>query len=261
MHALAPGDATPPASAPVPANPPPLEAGQVHLWRLALDRDGPDALEPFLAAEDLERAGRFAFEADRKRFLRARSGLRRLLGAYLGLAPRRIAFALGPQGKPELDPPRGIGFSLSHSGDLALVAVSRQRGIGIDVEQLASRANARELAGQVLAESERRAIEGLPEGDYQRAFLTAWTRKEACLKALGVGLTMEPAHLAVGTQAERASLTLGEGAQAASVDVESLDVGGACVAALAVVGGWREVQLRDAPWAPPAFPGPAEPIR
>lgn len=170
------------------------------LWYAPLgDEPAPAQLE-CLSDDERERAGRFLLERDRRRYLAAHVALRTVLAAQLGSDPARLVFERGPFGKPRLRGPR-LRFSLSHSEDLAVIAVDREAEVGVDVEMLRDVDPA--LAEQVCTATERRQIEADP-AHRARAFLTCWTRKEACLKALGWGLNAEPAMIAVGATADAA---------------------------------------------------------
>jgi 4'-phosphopantetheinyl transferase len=134
-----------------------------------------------LARGERERAARFRFERDRRRFIAARARLRELLGARLGAAPEAIELACGESGKPVLAgrfAASGLQFSVSHSEDLALYAFA-SAPVGIDVEARRPLAEARAIAERFFAPRERRLD-----------FFYAWTRKEAFVKALGGGLAL-----------------------------------------------------------------------
>jgi 4'-phosphopantetheinyl transferase len=151
-----------------------------------------DALLTCLSAEERERASRFQVAAARRRFVIGRTLLRRELGAAVGADPTALAFSTGNRGKPLLatpgldDPPR---FNLSHSGDL-VAAVFADVEVGVDVEELRSVPTAERLARRFYSPAECAALHGLDGGVRDRAFLRIWTRKEAYLKATGLGVGM-----------------------------------------------------------------------
>lgn len=166
---------------------PTLWADQVWVWRLGLRETG-DLGRAWgcLSLAERERADRYRHEGDRQRFVLTRGWLRRLAGAYLGLAPNSLQFELGPHGKPFL-PGYPLRFNLSHSGDWALLAFSRDRPLGIDLEVHRAVPMLR-LARRFFQESEWERLQQL-SGDYQRQiFFDYWTAKEAYLKATGEGL-------------------------------------------------------------------------
>jgi 4'-phosphopantetheinyl transferase len=116
--------------------------------------------------------------------------LRRALSRYLGLPAAEIRLASGEHGKPRLaDPESGLRFNLSHSGSLALVAVAWGREVGVDLERLKPERDLVALADRALEPEEAEAVRAATEDDRTRVFYELWTRHEARLKCLGVGLT------------------------------------------------------------------------
>jgi len=172
---------------------PSLEGGDVHVWSVELDR-GDGAVTPLLAClapDERERAARFYFESDRRRFTVARATLRAILGRYLAREPETLAFAYGPHGKPTLAAGCGDGalrFNLSHSHGVALIGITRQRDIGVDVERIRCIPDLEALAERCFAAGETAALRRLTTAQRAEAFFRCWTRKEAYLKALGDGL-------------------------------------------------------------------------
>jgi 4'-phosphopantetheinyl transferase len=165
-----------------------LRPGETHVWRLAVDV--PEAqrrqLASSLSADERDRAARFGPPAVRRRFVVARATLRAILSRYVDRDPRELRFADGGHGKPVL---AGAGphFNVSHSGALVLYAVSG-RAVGVDVERVRTEFDWRGAAAQFLSPCEGAALRALgPEGG-RAGFFTCWTRKEAYLKARGVGL-------------------------------------------------------------------------
>lgn len=114
-----------------------------------------------------------------------------VLARYLGLRPSSVMLRRSRTGKPELEG-SPFDFSLAHSGDVALVAVARGREVGVDVELLRAGTESWSLSSHALTHSERARLQGLPMAQRSGAFLSMWTRKEALLKAVGVGLASDP---------------------------------------------------------------------
>ena len=167
--------------------------GEVDVWRVGLVQPERviQSYREFLDANEVERADRFYFTRDRHRFTVARGVLRRLLGTYLHLDPREISFVYGPQGKPSLAAPQsssGLRFNLSHSGEVALVAISRHLELGVDVEQIRADFASGEIATRFFSPEECAKLETLPAHESVDAFFNCWTRKEAYIKARGEGL-------------------------------------------------------------------------
>ena len=161
-----------------------LTPGELHVWRIDLDTT-PAALFPPPEPAESERAARFVTPDLSHRYLRSHAALRAILHRELGHAPR-IADADG--GKPYLpDTPRWQ-FNLSHSRGTALVAVSLDVAVGVDVEWIRPHRDPEAIAERFFPPSEAAAFLALPDADRDRAFFRAWTRLEAMWKALGVGL-------------------------------------------------------------------------
>jgi 4'-phosphopantetheinyl transferase len=173
--------------------PPALAKRDVHVWAVSLDSPASGRLASashLLSDDERARAGRFHFDRDRRRFVIGRAALRRLLGQYLEMDPAAVTFAYGPSGKPnlaaELDP--DLRFNVAHSGALALYAVTRYCEVGIDTERLRIIPELEEIAGHYFSPGENAQLVSLPWALRSEAFLVGWTRKEAYLKARGIGL-------------------------------------------------------------------------
>lgn len=159
-----------------------LEPEEVHVWRAELTFEG--ALEE-LDDRERERAARFRFEKDRRRFLSAHSALRRILSPYAGSAPAALRFQVAAHGKPSIPGP--VRFSMSHSGELALYAVAL-REVGVDVERHRTDIEAAQLAARFFPEAEARELAAADAGGREAVFFRLWTRREAYLKARGIGI-------------------------------------------------------------------------
>ncbi len=139
---------------------------------------------------ECRRAERFTVDHPRRIFIAARAALRRTLGERLGRDPTSLTFALGPHGKPEIDPPSALKFNLSHSGNTIVIALTEGLDLGIDVEELDRDTPTKRLARRFFAEAESHAVEHTGEANRNRVFFHCWTAKEAVLKATGSGLTV-----------------------------------------------------------------------
>jgi 4'-phosphopantetheinyl transferase len=172
----------------------PLVAAHVQVWKCWLGEDlDVEPLCALLSPDELERAARFVFTRDRRRFIAARAALRSILGERLGEAPSRLRFDYGPQGKPALASAwqeSGIQFNLAHSGDWALVALACNKRVGVDLEQIRPLVEGREIARRHFSPRETADLWSLPLELQEEAFFRCWTRKEAYLKALGCGLSL-----------------------------------------------------------------------
>jgi 4'-phosphopantetheinyl transferase len=186
------------------APPPTLAAGSVHVWRAGLgSAEAAETLWPLLSVEEQYRARRFHQERHRRRYIVAHGALRQILAAYLDRPAESLAFSNGPHGKPALvesgRSTRRLEFNLSHSGDLALVAVAWDRPVGVDLEEWERDMNHLELAERFFSPAEREALRALATStdDLVRGFFAAWSRKEAYLKASGHGVTRGLHHFDV----------------------------------------------------------------
>jgi len=169
-----------------------LPADEVHIWRASLDRPPCflEALHAILSPDERERADRYACTRSRSRFVVGRGLLRKILARYQGTTPCQIRFRVCPAGKPTLDEPEpALHFNVTHSQDLVLIAITQRGEVGIDVELVRPFANDLNLAERYFSPRECRMLRLLSPERRTEAFFHAWTRKEACLKALGVGLS------------------------------------------------------------------------
>jgi 4'-phosphopantetheinyl transferase len=201
-----------------------------------------------LATDEQQRAGRFHFERDRRRFIVGRGILRMILGYYLSLSPSRVQFSYGARGKPALAETFGgageqLCFNLAHSGEIAVYAMLHNQEIGVDVEQIRPMPDLEQIAGRFFAAQEQATLLRLPVEQRQDAFFNCWTRKEAYIKALGVGLAQPLdqfcVSLAPGQAAHLVSIA-GSEAEAAGWLLAAFRPAPGYVASVAVPGhGWR----------------------
>ena len=164
----------------------------VVVARLDLPSEEVHALASVLSEEERQRATRFVFDDDRRRFIVARARLRELLSARLATSPRSVEFSYGASGKPALSSrfaDADLRFNLSHSGEIAVYGFATGREIGIDVEAVRELPDAEALAARFYSRRENEVYRALDARDRARGFFNCWTRKEAFVKALGHGLS------------------------------------------------------------------------
>ncbi|MDJ0466255.1 4'-phosphopantetheinyl transferase superfamily protein [Streptomyces sp. H27-C3] len=172
--------------------------GELDVWLIPPPEASPYVQSGELDGSERRRAAAYRRPGDRLLYIAAHVGLRRILSAYTGIAPGRLAIAGvrhnaegGRHGRPViLGVPGAPQFSLSHSRGLALLAVARGR-VGADVQGMPTAATA-DACLPALHPAERDELSGIPERDRTRAFCRLWTRKEAYLKGLGTGLARRP---------------------------------------------------------------------
>ena len=175
----------------------PLRPADVDVWRAALDHQ-PDEVVQFLqgllSPDESQRAAGFYFERDRRRFVVCRGILRILLSRYLGCAPQELAFCYGANGKPALAEPAAaiaegpLHFNVAHSEGAALFAFTRAGEVGIDVESMRDLPDWEQVAEAAFSPHELAQLRACPAECRRDEFFRAWTRQEAVLKALGIGL-------------------------------------------------------------------------
>lgn len=139
-----------------------------------------------LDSSEQARAARYADPWNGQRYACARALLRHVLGRFLNQAPADIELRYGAYGKPALNGSGGPDFNLSHCGDWVALAVSRERRIGIDLENRVENQDCLAVAAQCF--SPREWAELAQGADVSQAFCAIWVRKEAMVKAAGRGL-------------------------------------------------------------------------
>jgi 4'-phosphopantetheinyl transferase len=172
-----------------------LPPGEVHAWRASLDQPAAlrEYLRSMLSSDEQAKAARFFFAKDRDRYIVARGLLRVLLGDYTKRDARSLHFSYNAYGKPSLDmssAEQAVYFNLSHSRGLALYAFTLDHEVGIDVEYMKPDIEVEKLARHSFSPDERVVLHSLPPDERLQGFYNAWTRKEAYIKARGMGISL-----------------------------------------------------------------------
>lgn len=192
---------------------PASDAPKVELWAIRLDQPqaAVDRLSVMLDVDELQRAATFHFDRDRHRWIVARASLRRLLARRLGINPEEVFITVEEGGKPALDTPgHNLEFNLAHSGDWALVALSNQGVVGVDLEPFVRGRELEECVSVFLGEGENARWMALDDVKEKAKYLIrVWCAKEAALKASGVGLSIAPTTLNVRWNRAGALLSIG----------------------------------------------------
>ena len=182
-----------------------VHSGEVHVWRIPLDTSH-ELVSPMLSHAEQHRADTFRDAAHRDAYIRAHSALRTILSAYLGGAPAHLEFIEGAFGKPSLAPPNAdqLEFNLAHSGDFAILAVTADRAVGVDIIRWDGSIDHSGVAARMFSVRELEALHSIDASPARmmEGFYAAWSRKEAYVKATGRGLA--------GTQDFDVSLIPGE---------------------------------------------------
>jgi 4'-phosphopantetheinyl transferase len=229
-----------------PPQSPSLASGTVHVWRIALDQPD-DNLRRFrrtLEPDELNRASRFHFEKHQRHFIVARGFLRSVVARYLETQPEALRFSYGAYGKPALASEHVLRFNLSHSHEVALLAVTLDAELGVDVEHIRVDFASEEIARRFFSRAEVDVFNALPKEEQVAAFFRCWTRKEAYIKAIGKGLSQALDAFDVTLTADAQAELL----RAEEDDVErwwmtDIDVGDGYAGALAVERPVAEVRF------------------
>lgn len=198
----------------------------LDLFAADLTSDPAESDVACLSDAEQARAARFRFPRDRRRYLAAHVALHRLLMDYTGLAPGAQRFAANRFGKPALAGRPDLDFSLSYAGDTALLGISRGGPIGVDAEPARDDPDTQVDCPSVFDAAECAAIAGAPRGPSRdSAFLRGWTRKEACLKAVGTGLSTSPSSFHSGVDGVRLATVFDSEFGRTAVEVGSFALG------------------------------------
>jgi len=217
---------------PSPHSHPPIQPGSVHVWAWDCKCSDDDLHQyaALLSAEECLRMERLHFERDRTRFAVSHGVLRILLGRYVGQHPKSISFDHNEFGKPHLVPSSAvseIAFNLSHTSNVALLAIAAGLRVGVDVEEV--RPIEPGLVERYFSAQEQASLKALDGSAWLEGFYNCWTRKEAILKAEGSGL-----H----ARLDAFDVSLNPGEQARVLGVRA-DAG--------FTSSWNLVELRPAP--------------
>jgi 4'-phosphopantetheinyl transferase len=224
-----------------------LPENNVHLWRIDLAALRTEEFDwtKTLSSDEAARAGRFRFPVDHHRYAATRGLLRKLLAGYLSADPLALNFSYSAKEKPSLSPPyseSGITFNISHSGGVSLLAFTRKREIGVDVEEVRTDFEVDTIARRFFSSKEREQLVALPREKRFEAFFRCWTQKEAYIKATGDGLSLPLSQFDVSIiPDDRDALiaTRPDALEAAEWSMREVPAGPAYVAALCVRGrGW-----------------------
>jgi 4'-phosphopantetheinyl transferase len=173
-----------------------LRANTIDIWLCELSdiQDQNQHFLELLSTEEQSRAARFKFAIHRNRFITSHGFMRTILAKYLQIKPQQIEYKKGEQGKPSLAHPQTITlqFNLSHTEDLAILAISKESAIGIDIEHNDRKTDWQGICKRFFTTSEQDALSTLPDEQQGKAFFDLWTRKEAYMKVLGTGLSLSP---------------------------------------------------------------------
>ena len=234
-----------------PPTPLDLQPHQVDIWRVSLDHYPASAqwAESTLSADESERAARFQFEKDRHRYILAHACLRDILSRYLHCETGHIKFTTSNYGKPVLLLDAKMEFNLSHSGDYILIAVAHGHKVGVDVEHFRMDLDHEKIARRFFSQAENEEFSTIPHEQKLIAFFNCWTRKEAYIKAHGLGMSLPLDSFDVSFAPNEPAVlraTRPDSAEARTWTLLSLNVHPEHAGALAVEG--RKMKFRYWDW-------------
>lgn len=168
---------------------------QIHLWKIdhrAVTRPYP-SLYALLNEEEKNRARRFVFDQHRHAFVLNRAALKLVLARYFvkRLDPKECNFIYNHYGKPSLPDMPVLQFNISHSADKALVAISANEQVGVDCEAVVKKTSVEKIASSQFSAAEYAQLTALPISRLENAFYQYWTRREATMKAVGLGFSLD----------------------------------------------------------------------
>jgi 4'-phosphopantetheinyl transferase len=230
-----------------------LATNEVHVWHadLGLEQNQISPLLQLLDRTEQERASRFRVPAPGEQFVISHAFLRLALARYLQIEPQAVRFRITAHGKPELTGGEDLRFNLSHTDGAAVLAITRDRALGVDIERVRANVEAIELADRFFSSREAEWLRSQPASERTAAFFACWTAKEAFLKACGTGLSTSLAGFTVipdvGKEQLRVEISSNQAPNAWSI--WQLNPGPQLHAALAVQG--MDVTVRQGNWVWP----------
>jgi 4'-phosphopantetheinyl transferase len=231
---------------------PPLSR-QVDVWvvRLSVDDQTASGAGVFLNEEERIRAQTYRNLNDQHRFIARRTALRNILGDYLDLPPYEVEVCSGPYGKPFVAQSvagQSVQFSASHSFGLAVIAVTTGSAVGVDVERLRPLPGWWQVVQMGFSSAEQAWLRSVPQSDQLVEFFIAWTMKEACAKACGMGLRLDVRTVEVAVEQKGTPLPvrIGNGSVTNLWSLRPVPLAGHALAL--AVEGLRDLRLELRHW-------------
>lgn len=211
------------------------------LWSLNAPADRLKVLAEHLSGDESARAARFVQDKHGREYRAARGRLREILAGYIGAPPGKLQFLYNAHGKPYLE--GGPFFNLSHAGGHAVLVVCEDAEVGVDIEIV--RDVEPGVPERFFSSAENAALNALPEGLWDAGFLRCWTRKEAILKARGVGLSQPLDSFDVTLEpSKRARVTRIDGGNPDDWTLRHINLGPLMLGAIAIEAKGRPVHVR-----------------
>jgi 4'-phosphopantetheinyl transferase len=203
----------------------------VQIWLVRLDHLPAETVAASVSGQEISRAAAFADPRLRAHYLAAHAALRCVLSAFVATPPQALVFATGDFGKPFLAQQHAPRFNLSHSENWALIGVSEAGNgqpaleLGVDVEAWRDLPDAAGMLAHIGSATELAGLENNPAKLHaSQPMLDLWTRKEACMKAVGYGLQWDPRSIEVGPTRHKTTLEVFHQGRLRRLCVASLDL-------------------------------------
>ncbi|MDH5428732.1 MAG: 4'-phosphopantetheinyl transferase superfamily protein [Nitrospirota bacterium] len=229
-----------------------LEPGDVHIWRAPLSESSAYAsrFRPYLSDQEIIRSNRYRIPHPQYQFVITRGILRTLLSHYISVPTSELLFENQAHGKPMLVTPSAhpIQFNVSHTRGMALIAITLQHAVGIDVERIDRTVHDRDIAERYFSKRESTYLMSLSPPERTQYFFAFWTCKEAYLKMEGRGIAGGFAHCEILLETDRPEAGLSLLNQQAETDpclLYRITAGSAYVGALAVAGSSAKISHWD----------------
>jgi 4'-phosphopantetheinyl transferase len=167
-----------------------LSGNEIHVWQIDLETQihNSKAYWSYLSNFEKSRANKFRFEIHKNNYIIRTGILRILLSNYIMCQPNEIEFKIGEFGKPKLTNSE-LAFNLSHSKSKAIIAFAINPQLGIDIEYIDEKIEAKQIAKNYFSAEDRTQLYALSDEKLANGFFNIWTKKEAFIKAIGTGLT------------------------------------------------------------------------
>lgn len=192
-----------------------LSHENIDVWLCDLKKlsNNIDEFYSVLSEDEQERAEKLKIEDKRHQYIITRGSLRKCLGLLTEADPTVFKFKYLKHGKPVLEESSqyaDISFNVSHSNDIALVAISRKQNIGIDVEKINYETDHQALVTRFFSKAEQAEFNTYSESTKAKAFCACWTRKESFIKATGDGVTygLDTFDITVDPEEQKPTITL-----------------------------------------------------
>lgn len=174
-----------------------LNESRIDLWQFSLAQEL-HAAEQILSVDEKTRAARFYFAKHKRRFATSRTAVRIILSRYLNTSPERLEFIYSDHGKPSVLNSQRLQFNLSHTGDIAILAVGKGYPVGVDIEQYSARPY-EGIAKNLFSDKELADLIKAPAALKPALFFHVWSQKEAFIKISGLGLSYPTKEFTVPT--------------------------------------------------------------